>query len=268
VTITRPSRSGVAVAATLGVALVVAVGGVTLAANGSKSAGTVYACANKAGKLQLLSSKGACAHGFSKVALNQQGPRGLQGSPGASGSPGSPGASGSPGSPGEPGSPGPSGASGAPGSTGPSGPGAIALTASSTSGDADQYTVVHSLGLEFEAYCSPGSQTDLYLFDEASPSTPYRVSAQTYLSGAGASVLYLYQPPGATSPTVASLATGSSGVTYTEASGQNDSVFQLSAGTLQAQMLVTRGASTATLTVYADQSASSCTVTAQITPSS
>jgi hypothetical protein len=77
------------------------VGGFAVAAGTSPRA--VHACANSKGDLQLLSAKGKCAKGYSKVTLDKTGPKGA------------------------------TGARGKPGTTGKAGPGAQSSVATSTS---------------------------------------------------------------------------------------------------------------------------------------
>lgn len=71
------------VASAVGVALAVAVGGVSYAAGTSTA--HVSACSNSKSRLALQSSKGTCPKGFKKVTIANQGPRGAQGAKGATG---------------------------------------------------------------------------------------------------------------------------------------------------------------------------------------
>jgi hypothetical protein len=69
------SRNVKVVVAALGLALVVgSVGTVTYAA--TKSTANVKACTNSKGTLRLLTSKGKCPKGYSKVSIAKQGPAG------------------------------------------------------------------------------------------------------------------------------------------------------------------------------------------------
>jgi hypothetical protein len=100
------------------VALVVACGGLAVAAVPGPS-GVIRGCYSRStGALRVLRKATKCKHGERPLSWNQQGPpgadgaRGSDGAPGASGADGAPGAPGTPGTPGSPGSPGSPGASG------------------------------------------------------------------------------------------------------------------------------------------------------------
>jgi len=164
----RALRIALTVAA--GVTVAATAAGVTYAATSTTSK-VVYACANRAGTLKLL-SKGTCPRGYSKVAINKQGPRGLTGPRGYQGTRG------------------PRGLQGIQGIQGNPGPGAVAVAAETTSAVQTNFAdqAIPGVGLNLHAVCVAGNSGvgGLYLEDEdTSAAYDVRGSYQLTTQGSG-----------------------------------------------------------------------------------
>jgi len=231
-----------------GVAVAATAAGVTYAATSSTTK-VVYACANRTGTLKLL-SKGICPRGYSKVAINKQGPRGLTGPRGSQGVRGPRGLQGIQGDP---------------------GPGALTIRSAT---DSTSQTDVHDqlvpgTGLNVHAVCEAGdgSASGVYL-DDKDASASYAVTGSYDLQAPGAHAVLVYT--GHTNGP--NLASGLGLVEYTQSASLNSSsefVIQedsSTGGQMTADVTVTRGGERFILHLYVAESPTHCVAQAEIIP--
>lgn len=211
------------------------------AASASTSPQGLHACANAKGNLQLLTKKGHCAKGYSKVTLSKKGPKGA---------------------------PGPRGLRGA------TGPGAQSSAATGTpTNEFVDGPSISVAGTDLTVLTSCQVATDAHVDIDGTTNYVVRGAAQAALSGGGTTAANFPIDAG-DSQTVA-IPDGGSLIDYTSNSGSADRVSHLianfgSSGSaeLGTTVLVTDGAATFTIDVFLSVDATSCSVAAQVTPSS
>jgi hypothetical protein len=217
-------------------ALVVAAAasGITYAATATTPQ-VLHACSNAHGMLRLLQN-GHCPHGFSKVSLNKQGPRGLTGARGA---------------------------------TGPAGPRPFTVRAASDNATSSfQDHPIDGLGLTVHPVCNvaAGSSSGLYLHDTTG-SVGYTVNGSYNLTANGAHALLVYN--GGSHP---NLAPDLGLVEFDQPAqvGANaEFVVQYDAGAggqLAADVVVTRSGKKVLIHLFLSQSSTHCVAQAEVTP--
>ena len=223
----RPRRlNTIAVIGTFCVAVIAS--GVTYAATSGSSA--VKACANSKGVLRLLDAHGRCPKHYSKISLNQRGPRGRAGA------------------------------------RGPAGPGATSLSVGSTVGLVTKESKpIGGTTLTVEVLCNPANEeSQVYVnLDAAGPAFSFEGTAST--DGTGS---ILYEDPAGGSAVVQTL--GSTVHQYNALQpGDAHSVEFTSTGkTLQADMLFAQGSKMFSVKLAAFEASdfSSCWAHAMVTP--
>jgi hypothetical protein len=221
----RVSHSSVLVGLAV-VAVAVTATGLTYAATTPRTA-YVYACANHWHTLHIMRPGGRCEPGFTKVAINQRGPRGPRGA---------------------------------------RGPGAQPLTIHSTEGNTTRAgNLIGHTGLRATTACSPGGAARLYILD-TDGSADFEVSGPAQFSGtSGGQNLMLYYD-GRTARTVP-LNHGANLVDLPQRANKNaNAEFQIADGSLATSVLVTRRTETFTINMYLHVDSEHCGVQAQITP--
>lgn len=214
-----------------GALIAAAATGITYAA--TRDGDSVHACANSKGTLRLLNAHGHCPKHYSKVTLNEQGPRGKTGKTGK---------------------------------TGPPGPGAIRLAVSSTSGLSKQEsTQIAGSTLTVEVLCSPADDAQVYINADGA-GAPWTFEGNA--SGTAGSATLLYENPnGSPAPTQQIAQTAE--IVAGEQGGDAHSVeFTTDADTLEASVLVAQGDHmfTVQLGAYVAEDDSSCWAHALVTP--
>jgi len=249
-TLPRPGRALLVVGAAI--AVVGAATGATYAAT-TTSTSAVYACTNSHGTLRLL-NHGRCPRGFTKIAINQRGPRGATGPRGVQGVPGQPGIQGIQGVPGQP------------------GPGAVAVAAETTAATTDFHeTLIPGIQLTMHAVCAASTSgvAGLYLMDE-SQSAAYDVKGTYNLATQGSGRALLVNNGGPTP----NLATGLGLIDYTQQvrsfreASEFVTAYNAGGAEFAADLTVTRGGMTVLLHVYLHQAADRCLVQGWATPTS
>jgi hypothetical protein len=206
--------------------------GITYAAT-TTTTKVVYACANNAGTLKLLSN-GHCPTGFSKVGINKTGARGPRGPRGA---------------------------------TGPAGPGTVTLRAASTSSTPNSVSkAIPGLGLTVTVSCSADSASTV-AFKDSTASADYTVAGSYQFADTGADGAYDANNSGHF------LATGLGTVDFTQAKQVDAvSDFLVTnqtgaGGTLTADLTVQRGTKRVLVHFALHNADSSCFAQLDFTPS-
>jgi hypothetical protein len=224
--------------ATLGLS---AAGGFTAAAS-TRSPRTVRACANSKGTLKLLSKKGHCAKGYSRVTLNKKGPKGAPGLRGL---------------------------------RGPTGPGAQSSGATGTL--ASGFVAGPSIsvaGTDLTVLTQCQAATAAIVNIDGSTNYAVRGAAQATFAGNTAVTEANFPIDAGDSQTVPIPNSGSL-IDFSSNSGSADRSSALVAESgssgkpkLGTTVLVTDGTATFTIDVFLSVDATSCSVAAQVTPSS
>jgi hypothetical protein len=220
-----------------------AVGGFAVAAGTSTR--TVHACANSKGDLKLLSAKGRCAKGYSKVTLDKTGPKGATGVRGKPGAPGTPGMA---------------------------GPGAQSSVATGTSPNEDvdgSSLSVAGTDLTILTQCSAGDHTRVTI--NGSSNYVVRGAVQAAITGDATSDVF-YQVD-ANDGATTDIHNGGSLIDYANNAGaalrssEIEADFESTGGAeLGTTVLVTDGAVTFSMTVFLAVDMTSCQVSVQVTP--
>ena len=223
----RSSRAlKVVLTVTTGVAVAATAAGVTYAAT-TTTTKVVYACANRAGTLKLL-SKGKCPLHYGKVAINKQGQRGLTGP------------------------------------RGPQGPGAftISVPTHGTTAPATERRISVA-GIAVSIFCGQGPSAEMDL--DGDPSTVgYTVAGQSQFGGGTASILHrLTNDTGAQTDPVP---TGASLVSLDEPATGNSTEFFNHGGDWYADLIVSRGSHAFAVQMHSVAGPGRCLVRAVVTP--
>jgi hypothetical protein len=224
------------------------VGGIAVA---SSTTPTVHACANAKGSLALLSAKGKCAKGFSKVTIAKTGPTGPKGAAGPRGNPGSP---------------------GMPGAPGPAGPGALSSVVTSTSTSAlatGSSVVAGGTNLQVQSRCQAGTVAEVTFAGLGD----YLVHGATeFVANGGVAASYVFNTSSSSTSSLP-ISTGPGVLDFENNSPAASTTADIEAdfassgtGKLSTDVVVSDGTVTFTVDVFLEVDGSSCNATAQVTP--